>query len=64
MRKLALLMASAALLSPAAFADDTIIVDEGDNSMITGTVVDVHFDSLTVDVSGKEDVEVEADISD
>ena len=62
MRKFALLFAGAAMLIPPslAAAQDTILVDEDDRSVITGTVKDLRFEEMIVTVNGK-DIEVDVD---
>lgn len=46
-----------------AFAQGTLIIDDGQNSIITGVVKDIRFDNLIIEVNGK-DLEVDIDALD
>lgn len=63
MRKLTLLALGAAFLAlpgTAAYAQDTLIIDDGYDSVLEGIVKTVRYSDLVIDVGGKE-IKVEID---
>ena len=52
MKKLVLLAAMLFYAAPS-FAQDTLVIDDGDNSIVTGIVESVRFNSIVIDVNGE-----------
>lgn len=53
MRQLFLTLVAAAVFTFPAYAQETLIIDDGQESVITGVVKNYRFDELIVEVSGK-----------
>ncbi len=68
MRNLALIMAAALCITTPAAAQNTLIIDDGDNSVVSGVVESIRYDQIELDVGGKiidvdvDDLEIKDDI--
>lgn len=58
---LALTVIMGGVFTAGAYAQsDTVIIDEGDDSVVEGTITDIQFDYVYIDVAGEE-IEVDID---